>query len=271
MDNDRRFNFGSNWSRFLLLLDEQRIISAQNSLREMLGVENLDNMSFLDAGCGSGLFSLAAHKLGASVLSIDFDPACVRCAQELKMKFSPGSTNWTIQQASVLDAAFLQKSGSFDIVYSWGVLHHTGHMKEALTLLSQNVKPGGLFFISLYNNQGFVSRIWWGVKKTYNSLPIFLRPLLVASVAFLFELKSGLRRLVNGQNPLPFKDWAEKKRSRGMSAWTDWVDWVGGFPFESAKPNETISMMRAGGFKLEKLKTVRSGWGCNEFVFRRAP
>lgn len=268
MNDDQRFNFGDNWSQFLPQIDEQRIQSAQNSLREMLGEQNLKNASFLDAGCGSGLFSLAAHNLGASVLSIDFDPGCVQCTHELKIKFSPASTNWDIQQASVLDATFLQKAGPFDIVYSWGVLHHTGKMQEALTLLSQSVKPGGLLFISLYNDQGFISRFWWGVKKTYHVLPVLLQPWLVASVAFLFEIKSGLRRLIQGKNPLPFKDWAEKKRRRGMSAWTDWVDWCGGFPFEVAKPEDIISRMNGRGFKLELLKPDK-GWGCNEYVFRR--
>ena len=158
--------------------------------------------------------------------------------------------------------------GQFDIVYSWGVLHHTGDMDRAVELARQRVAPDGRFFIAIYNDQGGASRRWLAIKKTYNRLPTWLRPLWVITVASWYELKFALARLVRGKNPLPFADWRAKKQDRGMSAWHDWVDWIGGLPFEVATPERMIVPLRQHGFVLDNLKTVGNGWGCNEFVFR---
>src|SRR2546426_1571009 len=127
-----RFAFGENWARFLALLDDQRIRDAEESLQSKLEVENLAGKSFLDIGSGSGLFSLAARRLGARVHSFDYDPQSVACTAELRRRYFPGDERWTIEGASVLDAAYLASLGPFDVVYSWGVLHHTGHMWQAL-------------------------------------------------------------------------------------------------------------------------------------------
>ncbi len=122
-----RFEFGENWRSFLAVLDDERISNAENSLRAMLGVSTLAGMSFVDVGCGSGLFSLAAMRLGAArVRSFDFDPASVACTREMKARYCSNDERWTIEEGSVLDKNHLDALGTFDIVYSWGVLHHTG-------------------------------------------------------------------------------------------------------------------------------------------------
>src|SRR5438876_354324 len=127
-----RFEFGKNWSRFLRELDEARITRAVDSLRDMLELDDLSGRSFLDIGCGSGLFSLAARRLGATVFSFDFDPQSVACTQEVKRRYCPQDGLWTINAGSALDSHFLKSLGQYDIVYSWGVLHHTGAMWQAL-------------------------------------------------------------------------------------------------------------------------------------------
>jgi 2-polyprenyl-6-hydroxyphenyl methylase/3-demethylubiquinone-9 3-methyltransferase len=58
-------------------------------------------------------------------------------------------------------------------------------------------------------------------------------------------------------------------RVRGMSYWHDLVDWVGGYPFEVAKPEEVFRFCRDRGLELVELETVNGGHGCNQFVFRR--
>lgn len=276
-DKDLRFGFGKNWRAFLELVDEERVESAERSLIAMLGRSTLDKSSFVDVGCGSGLLSLAAVRLGASVHSFDYDEESVECAREMRRRFSrEAQGSWVVEQGSVLDRDYLGSLGSFDFVYSWGVLHHTGDLWKALDNVLLLLKPGGTLFVSIYNDQGRVSRIWTRIKRAYNQAPdeppFFQRRVILLSVAAFFELRSGLSDLIVGRNPLSPKAFAKRratrKNTRGMSWWHDMVDWVGGYPFEVAKPEEVFVRLRSRGLTLTGLKTCGGGLGCNEFVFR---
>lgn len=269
MADEDRFAFGENWQAFLAALDEERISQATASLQTMLKTDSLFGKQFLDIGSGSGLFSLAAHRLGAEVLSIDYDQESVGCTQQLRERFAEPTRRWEIRQGSVLDESLMQSIGQFEVVYSWGVLHHTGDLRRALELAAERTRAGGKFYLAIYNDQGRASDRWLAIKQTYNSLPRTLRPLWVTCVAGVYESKFALSRALRGKNPLPLADWRAKKKDRGMSAWHDWVDWVGGLPFEVSTPDGIIDPLQRAGFTLETLKTVGHGWGCNEFVFRR--
>jgi 2-polyprenyl-6-hydroxyphenyl methylase/3-demethylubiquinone-9 3-methyltransferase len=169
----------------------------------------------------------------------------------------------------VLDRAFLQGLGTFDVVYSWGVLHHTGRMWAALELTTAAVGADGKLFLAIYNDQGGASRRWRAVKRAYNRLPAPGKFLLVLAAGAYLEGKYALIRLVRLQNPLPLKSWTQRKKERGMSVFRDLVDWVGGYPFEVAKPEEVFDFCRKRGFVLERLLTAGGGFACNQYVFRR--
>ncbi|MCX7015178.1 MAG: glycosyltransferase [Candidatus Sumerlaeota bacterium] len=256
-----RFGFGANWRAFLATVDEARIAAAQDSLRQMLDLDDLSGKTFLDIGAGSGLFSLAARRLGAAVRSFDYDRQSVACARELKRRYYPGDASWEIEAGSALDAAYLEGLGQFDIVYSWGVLHHTGDLWKAVDLAADLTKEGGILFIAIYNDQGGASRRWLAVKRLYNNLPSFLQPALAIPIAAAYEFKYALVRLVRGRNPLPFADWRQRERERGMSVWRDWVDWCGGLPFEVAKPERVILPLLKKGFRLKNLVTCGGSCG----------
>jgi len=250
-------------------LDEDRILEAENSLKQMLDVENLRDKSFLDIGSGSGLFSLAARRLGGKVRSFDYDPLCVACTEELKRRYFPGDSNWIIDQGDVLDVVYLSTLERYNIVYCWGVLHHTGNMWKALENVIPLVEQRGKLFISIYNDQGFLSQFWKSFKKFYNRSSHPTRVILTLCAGTVFQTSSMALRLFRGQNPLPFKYWAEKRRSRGMSVWHDLVDWVGGYPFEVAKPETIINFCRGKGVHSTKVRTCGARSGCNEYVFIR--
>jgi len=269
--NQTRFSFGANWQSFLNnALTPERINNAVDSLRSFFAMNDFEGRAFLDIGCGSGLFSLAARKLGAKVHSFDLDPLSVLCATELKKRYFPEAVKWTIDQANVLDVDYLNSLGQFDLVYSWGVLHHTGAMWQALKNVIPLVAEEGKLYISIYNDQGDASRRWAALKRFYNQSPKPVRISFVLLVGALWFIRTAFVRLIQFKNPLPFKEWAEEKKNRGMSVWHDLIDWVGGYPFEVAKPEEIFDFYRERGFVLMRLKTRGGKLGCNEFLFFRS-
>jgi 2-polyprenyl-3-methyl-5-hydroxy-6-metoxy-1,4-benzoquinol methylase len=258
-----RFGFGENWARFLRNLCEDQILLAQQSLQRMLETDSLSGKTFLDIGSGSGLFSLAARRLGARVHSFDYDPNSVACTQELRRRYFNQDPDWTVERGSVLDPDFLGTLGQFDIVYSWGVLHHTGRMWQALENVVPRVAAGGRLYIAIYNDQGRASRVWTAIKRLYNLAPGVLRPLIAAACAVRLRGPTLLRNILTLKPPRMWLGGTE----RGMKIWTDIVDWVGGYPFEVAKPEEIFSFYKARGFTLTQLKTCAGGQGCCEYVF----
>jgi 2-polyprenyl-6-hydroxyphenyl methylase/3-demethylubiquinone-9 3-methyltransferase len=264
IDSGERFQFGRNWSKFLESLNEAQIVRAEESLKQMLNVESLRGKSFIDVGSGSGLFSLVARRLGARVYSFDYDPDSFASTSELRRRYFPDDGEWRVEQGSVLDQEYLHRLGQFDIVYSWGVLHHTGSMWHALENVAPMVKPGGKLFIAIYNDQGKRSHRWRSIKKTYNRLPPNLRFLVLWPAFLQLWGKPLLKDLLMGR---PFSSFRNYKALRGMSLWRDVVDWVGGYPFEVAKPEQIFDFYYQRGFEVIRITTQAGDLGCNEFVF----
>ena len=259
-----RFEFGKNWQSFLKTLDDERISRAESALLEMFQVESLDGKTFLDIGSGSGLFSLAARRLGARVTSFDFDSESVECTKELKRRYYQHDSDWLIEQGSVLDTNYLRSKGQFDVVYSWGVLHHTGQMWQAMKNIAELVAPGGCLYISIYNDQGLASNLWRFVKRLYNRLPGSVKYLILVPAFIRLWLPTAIRDLFQSGN---FKTWEDYSVTRGMSPWHDVVDWVGGYPFEVAKPDEVVDFYSELEFRPQRIEICGKGRGCNEFVF----
>jgi len=267
------FAFGRNWRAFVeRFLNEDRIAEAVKSLTEFCRDYDFKNRTFLDIGCGSGLFSLAACRLGASkVVSFDIDPECVRCCNLLRQR-EGNPANWSVMQGSILDSEFISTLGEFDCVYSWGVLHHTGNLWKAVENGSRLVANGGIMYLAIYNRAdsiGFYpdgrfgpSALWVKVKRTYSRAPLAIQTLIDALVM------SGLvlGYCMTLQNPI--KRIRSHKELRGMSWRIDIRDWLGGYPYEYASVAEVFSFVKRLGFSLENLKST-NGLGNNEYLFRK--
>lgn len=252
-----RFEFGKNWRKFLSKLNDDQIIAAESSLQQILGNKSLAGKKFLDIGSGSGLFSFVAVRLGAEVHSFDYDPVSVECTNYLKKQYFSQATNWVIEEGSVLDRNYITSLGQFDVVYSWGVLHHTGKMWQAISYAGLPVLPGGQLVIAIYNHH-WTSIIWKAIKIIYNKSPFWIKRLLVwvfIPISFVGAF------ITTRRNPL--------KGERGMEFKSDLIDWLGGYPYEYAKVKKIVNYIEKLGFQTIKvIPTV--GWtGCNQFIFKK--
>lgn len=277
MSEELRFGFGKNWEAFLKKYSEERLEIARNNLLRSLRLQNLNEMTFLDIGSGSGLHSLSAWRSGAKkVVSFDYDPNSVQATKSL-WELAGKPENWVVQQGSVLDTEFMGSLGSFDIVYSWGVLHHTGNMWEAIRNARIPLSDNGVFFIALYSDTTYrdgsihgqpTPEEWLKIKQRYNkSSPEQKRHMEYAFVwksYFAHAFPHPVRLLRSGRDL--WRTMRQYKHSRGMEFWTDIRDWLGGWPMEFIKEEECkLFCLRELGLETLELNT---GAGNTEFLFR---
>ncbi len=256
---ENHFKFGENWEKLIQSVDEHSLSAAVADLKEFMGVESLVGRSFLDIGCGSGLSSLAAYKLGAEkIVSVDIDPKNVANVDALKRKFNvPSNANWTAALVSIVEAGDLTKLPNADIVYSWGVLHHTGDMWNAIQNSAKLVKPKGQLYLMLYRD-AHLAGLWKMIKWTYVKSPAagqwLLRNLFAGGLLF--------GACLAGKNPFRIvRDYG--KKMRGMTWYVDVTDWIGGYPFEYCSAEEVIEFLKPQGFHLQKItpKISKRPWG----------
>jgi 2-polyprenyl-6-hydroxyphenyl methylase/3-demethylubiquinone-9 3-methyltransferase len=197
------------------------------------------------------------------VRSFDFDPDSVACTLELKRRYYPGDATWIIDEGSILDDQYVKSLGEFDVVYSWGVLHHTGDLWQACDQASRLVRPRGMLFIALYNDRGLPSRLWKRIKRIYCS---GLAGRVLIKTIFVPEafIRTLLLSLYHRRNLF-----SEHRKNRGMSIYHDWIDWMGGLPYEFATVERVFDFFRQRGFQLQALTTTTDS-GNNQFVFVKA-
>lgn len=258
------FDFGDNWREFSQArLDPERLARARDSLCALLGEEGLRDCSFLDVGCGSGIFAISAAQCGATrVVGVDVNPTCIDVSRENAARFpqDAGGSMPCFEPGNALNREEMDRLGHFDVVYAWGSLHHTGRMWQAIENTAACVNPcGGRLMLAIYNRH-WSSRAWHAIKYVYNVSP---RPVRAAMVRVLGGVILVAKRIACPRSP--------REKERGMDFWFDVVDWVGGYPYEVATREEIVRFVEPFGFRLVKFVPPSAPTGCNEFVFERLP
>jgi SAM-dependent methyltransferase len=265
--HELRYDFGKNWADFIEKhLSNDVVEKSQDHLATFLRMRSLKGLTFLDIGCGSGLHSLAAHRIGADrVISFDYDRDSVATTEHVR-NYTGVPPNWAVLHGSVLDREFMESLPKADIVYSWGVLHHTGDMWNAIRNAAIPLKPGGVYYIALYSSDIYVDpppQYWLKLKRAYNRATPLKKRLMEWNYVLRFHIGPSL---VAGEN---FITTIRKYGSvrRGMSFWTDVRDWLGGYPMDFASFYETQTFCKSElGLDLVNVKT---GEGCTEYLFCR--
>lgn len=263
----KQFDFGQNWSDFSdHAANADRVAQARKHFGELLAGVELPGRRFLDIGFGQGFSLLSARAAGARVTGCDINPKCHEVIARNRRLFpEAGEAPIPLVVGSILEESTVAairaspeaENGLFDVVHSWGVLHHTGNMALAMRHAASLVKPGGHFVIAIYNRH-WSSLPWLWIKWLYVHSPKPLRKLLVAA---LYPVIWLAKFLVTGRNP--------KTKERGMDFFYDVVDWVGGYPYEYANIAQMEAMCRPLGFSLVRAIPAIVPTGCNEMVFRR--
>ena len=264
---ETHFEFGANWLDYLEEVSERNITEAVRSLERLFPNGELQGRRFLDIGCGSGLSLLAAIKLGArEVVGVDIDENSVEASRRCLSRFATHAT-WRVSQASVFDLD-PDRHGRYDVVYSWGVLHHTGNLRLALKKAAALVPERGLLAIALYRKSPMCN-FWRREKRFYSRAPGWIQ----APMRWLYQAACLTNVVRQGNNPVSFiQDYAKR---RGMSWTYDTHDWLGGYPYESTTREETRAQLASLGFQFvrERVPEVTGrglfGVGCNEYVAQR--
>ena len=260
-----RYEFGKNWQSFnKSSFSEERLNIAVESILSFVHLDTLNGKTFLDIGSGSGLQSLAAYKAGAKkIFSFDYDINSVEATRSL-WRLAGEPKNWTICQGSVLDDKFIQSLGEFDIVYSWGVLHHTGKIWDALNNSRIPLKKDGVLYVSLYSKEAYQNpppEYWLKVKQNYNKAGYYNKKLIEVKYIYNSLMKSKIRNIYQ-----LIKMAFQYKINRGMSLWTDVKDWLGGWPMEFTSAQEVL--LKTQGELNLCLINLKMGSGCTEYLFK---
>lgn len=262
-----QFDFGQNWYEFSeKALTSERVLQAKSDFACLMEGITLQDKTFLDIGFGQGLSLLAATTMGAKTVGCEISPKCVDVLKRNLLFFPEiaGSNIPTII-GSILEGSTIEElrksapdgDGRYDIVHSWGVLHHTGNMKLAIKNAAELVRHGGVLVLALYNRH-WSSPIWLVIKWLYCTSPKWIQR---GMIVLLYPVIWIAKLLVAGENP--------KKQSRGMDFFYNVIDWVGGYPYEYASILEIEDFLSKLGFRCIRKNPAQVPTGCNEFVFGR--
>jgi len=212
----------------------------------------IEGKRILDAGCGMGVFSVVFGKKGAArVIGIDLSEEGVRRAQRAASHFN--LSNVEFREGNILRLPY--PDGSFDIVWSWGTLHHTAEPLKALEELIRVLKNGGTLFVTLYRSTK-LSFLHEGIRKTLRLAHRRMWPLLAKLIALaLFPATLFLKR---------------RKKARAGENLSDLVlDWYFNPVRHYYRPGEIRQLLEQEGLIIEKFLPASGRFNStSNFIFK---
>ena len=252
MTAEQRYDFGEQWNEYAQRASDEDLQVSLDAFKALLPSDfDPSGKSILDIGCGSGMHSVSAARSGFDrVVAVDYYDGSIQATRSIAKR---AGVQINAFQDDILHTAITEQ---FDVVYSWGVLHHTGNMKAAIDSAKSLVKPGGLFIISIYLETPLCG-FWKVEKRVYTALPRIFQN----GADYLFRGLSIALKAVDGK----------QEKERGMDWKVGVKDWLGGYPYESASPQKTVEMV-GDKFKLINSFNTEAGPGvlgtrCAEYVF----
>lgn len=268
--NPETYNFGGNWQKYIRELS----CSSRDDLQLSLGISRfhlvrflspddegghsdddrpvLQNLSFIDIGCGSGIHSAAAlFSHARHIISFDQQEGSVSSTAALRHQLmendnSFSDRSWDVYLGDVLIQSDLPEVLA-DVVYSWGALHHTRDLWTALENSCRLVKPpedgGGLLLVALYAREMVRDPDYWiYIKQLYLAVDDLARGKMERDYGWWILREQVMQK---GRNPFQMAE--DARLQRGMNFWTDvkdWLDWLGGYPIEFSEAAEVIRFVQ---------------------------
>ena len=154
--------------------------------------DGLEGKTVLDGGCGSGMVSVAFATLGADVTGVDVTRQCVENGRKNAQRFG---VECRFIQA---DLVTLSLDDQFDIIYTWGVLHHTPDAEASFHSLATHLKEDGDIIIAVYLRTP-LSGFWNSIRVFYQRSPSMLKTVTRKTTAALLAGVDMAKRLVGGR------------------------------------------------------------------------
>ena len=143
---------------------EQRRYATHYHLPELFASLDGAGRRLLEVGCGIGVDSIQLAQRGFAVTAVDLTENALAVARQFAARRGV-SIDFRLGNAEGLDFP----DQSFDVVYSFGVLHHTPDIERSVAEVHRVLRPGGTAYVMLYHRDSLVNLVHRALRLPYES------------------------------------------------------------------------------------------------------